>query len=154
ERSMNAEEALGLLGQIAARFAQGEDLSRAAPALVDLALAAYKAKAAFVARVESEAGLALRWLHGRERDGKVLDPQQQARMLARVEAALREASSGVVEAPPPGVTGADPPRPAMTAAAPPHGAIAVKSDAGNPPLHCFPLLKGEDPTSDVLGVIG
>jgi DNA-binding NtrC family response regulator len=141
---VNAEEALGLLGQIAARFAQGEDLSRAAPALVDLALAAYKARAAFVARVESEAGLALRWLHGRERDGKVLDPQQQARMLARVEAALREASSGVVEAPPP----------AMTGGAPPAGAIAVKSDAGNPPLHCFPLLEGEDPTSSVLGVIG
>src|SRR5437016_781617 len=47
---MNAEEALALLGHIAGRFAQGEDLAQAAAALVDLALAAYPARAAFVAR--------------------------------------------------------------------------------------------------------
>ena len=129
---MRHEEALGVVGEIARRFAQGEDLAQAAPALVDLALEAYSARSAFVARAESEAGLSLRWLFGRERDGKVLDPQQQARMLARVEAAARESQGGVLETPPPEMTGGRAPE----------GAIPVKADAGNPPLHCFPLLEG------------
>ena len=78
---MNSDKALDLLGQISARFAEGGDLAQAAAGLVDLALAAHPAKAAFVARSDTEAGLALRWLFGREREGKVLDPQLQARTL-------------------------------------------------------------------------
>ncbi|HZV00611.1 MAG TPA: sigma 54-interacting transcriptional regulator [Planctomycetota bacterium] len=141
---MDLEKGLELLEQIAARFAEGADLGQAASTLVDLALAAYPARSAFVARADTEAGLALRWLHGREREGKVQDPQQQGRLLYRVESALREMSAGVLETPPP----------AMTGGAAPEGAIPVKADAGNPPLHCFPLLEGAEPTSAVLGVIG
>src|SRR5271155_2352539 len=119
---MNTEKAFDLLGQIAARFAEGAELSQAASALVDLALAAHPARSAFVARSDTEAGLALRWLFGREREGKVIDPQLQARTLHRVESALREMTAGVRDTPPPSMTGG-------TA---PEGAIAVKADAGNP----------------------
>ncbi|MBI3722535.1 sigma-54-dependent Fis family transcriptional regulator [bacterium] len=141
---MRAEDALASLGKIAASFAEGEDLSRAAPLIVDLAFAAYPARSAFVAQSEGETGLALRWLFGRERDGKVLDPLQQARVLHRVESALREVSAGVRETPPPEQTGGPPPE----------GAIAVKTEAGNPPLYCFALRDKSDKESDVLGVLG
>jgi len=141
---MNSEKALELLGKIATRFADGGDLSEAAPALVDLALATHPGRSAFVARSDTEAGLALRFLHGRDREGKVLDPQLQARTLHRVETALREMTAGVDSSPPPGMTGGSAPA----------GAIPVKADAGNPPLHVFPLLEGPEPTSTVLGVIG
>jgi DNA-binding NtrC family response regulator len=136
-------KALELLGTVAARFAEGADLSEAAPAVVDLALAAYPARSAFVARSDTEAGLALRFIHGREREGKLIDPQLQARTLHRVESALREMSAGVLETPPP----------AMTGGSAPEGAIPVKADAGLPPLHVFPLLEGPESTSTVLGAI-
>ena len=73
------------------------------------------------------------------------------RELERVSLAVREALDGVASAPPEAATGGRAPQ----------GAVAVKAEAGNPPVHAFPLLfppeRDDEPISmrwaGVLGIV-
>src|SRR5690606_35644557 len=62
--------------------------------------------------------------------------------LERVAARVREALDGVVDAPPPTMTGGRAPR----------GAVAVKAEAGQPPVHALPIVDPE--TGQWEGVLG
>src|SRR5947207_7423973 len=110
---MGPDDALDLLGRATARISGAPDLAEAGRSFIQLVIKTHRARSAFLARAEGGAGLALRWVAGEDRDGKQLDPPQHARALARVEDALREATAGVREAPPPEMTGGPPPQDAI-----------------------------------------
>src|SRR5437870_275588 len=115
---MQPDDALDVLERAASRMSSARDLVETGRALIALAVQTHGARAAFVARAEAGAGLALRWVAGEDREGRPLDPPAHARALARVEEALRESLAGVADAPPPEMTGG----PA------PEDAVAVKTD--------------------------
>jgi DNA-binding NtrC family response regulator len=144
ERSVLGDDALDLLERAATRISGARDLVEAAKGLIQLGLSTHGARSGFVARGEGAGALALRWVAGEDREGRLLEAVQHARALSRVEAALRESLAGVADAPPPEMTGGPAPQ----------DAIAVKSEAGQPPIHCFALVEDDGrPTASVLGVL-
>jgi len=101
---------------------------------LELALEIGQARAGFVARL---ARGSLQLVVARDAKGGEL--KVGARTLDRVDEALTEAEAGVSDAPP-----------RMTGGEAPPGAVAVKAEAGHPPVHAFPL-RGE---GGLLGVLG
>ncbi|MEZ6185372.1 MAG: sigma 54-interacting transcriptional regulator [Planctomycetota bacterium] len=93
---------------------------------------------------QAQAGFLARAQRGRLQLVSALDErgdeaQVGARQLDRVWEAVTEAEAGVSDAPP-----------SMTGGEAPPGAVAVKAEAGHPPVHAFPL-RGE---RGILGVLG
>ncbi|MBX3469214.1 MAG: sigma-54-dependent Fis family transcriptional regulator [Planctomycetes bacterium] len=139
---MTADEALRALAQAVERSRPGGPGSApadddAARAVLELALVAGHARGAFLARVE-ETGL--RCVRTLGEGGAALEVA--ARQLERVADRVRESLDGVVDAPPPSMTGGRAPR----------GAVAVKAEAGHPPVHALPVVDPE--TGAWEGVLG
>jgi two-component system, NtrC family, response regulator AtoC len=104
--------------------------------LLGLAIESGAATGGFLARLEGDG---LRLTCAREATGEEL--VIPARELERVAQAVQESLDGVSDAPP-----------TMTGGEAPAGAVAVKADAGYPPVHAFPL---HDPsTGEWEGVLG
>ncbi|MCO5166943.1 MAG: sigma-54 dependent transcriptional regulator [Planctomycetes bacterium] len=138
---MTADEALRALAQAVERSRPGGPGSApaddAARAVLELALVAGHARGAFLARVEENG---LRCVTTLGEGGGPLEVA--ARQLERVADRVRESLDGVVDAPPPSMTGGRAPR----------GAVAVKAEAGHPPVHALPVV---DPDTGAWeGVLG
>ncbi len=130
---MTPAEALEALARTAGTPFRSNGAPTPAQGLLELAVRASRARGGFLARVEAGG---LRVLAG-VGDGEDPSPRQ----LERVAEAVREALDGVTAAPP-----------AMTGGAAPAGAVAVKAEAGHPPVHALPLL---DPATGAWeGVLG
>ncbi|MCA8921558.1 MAG: sigma 54-interacting transcriptional regulator [Planctomycetes bacterium] len=129
---MNPHETLQELATVTALLnREAEEGVRVA---LELALKIGQAEAGFVARsVRGKLQLVV------ARDGRGEELKVSPRHLDRVFAALGEAEAGVSDAPP-----------SMTGGEAPPGAVAVKAEAGHPPVHAFPL-RGE---RGLLGVLG
>ncbi len=135
---MNPADALAALARTVAaaqpaaeRSAGGEPASLNGAAggpreLVALAVEVASARGGFLARVEA-GGLRVVATAGAPSEPPPL------KQLERVAVAVREALDGVSDAPP-----------VMTGGAAAAGAVAVKAEAGHPPVHALPLL---DPSS-------
>jgi DNA-binding NtrC family response regulator len=133
---VRSDEALRALAEAVERSRRaGPDAP--ARAVLELALLAGHARGAFLARVE-ETGL--RCVSALGAGGATLDVP--TRQLERVAERVRESLDGVVEAPPPSMTGGRAPR----------GAVAVKAEAGHPPVHAIPVLDPD--TGGWEGVLG
>ncbi|RMG12330.1 MAG: sigma-54-dependent Fis family transcriptional regulator [Planctomycetota bacterium] len=78
-------------------------------------------------------------MHARDAEGRAAEVSP--RQLARVAAGLREAQGGVADAPP-----------LMTGGRAPPGGVAIKAEAGHPPVHAFPILHPADRRLE--GVLG
>ena len=133
---MRPEEALEALAEAAERAAQQPGSEETAQALLALAVRAARARSAFLGAVE---GGDLRLVRARSAEGGPVEVHP--RQLQRVLEAVNEAQRGVSDAPP-----------RMTGGPAPPGAVAVKADAGQPPVHAFPLLDPE--IGELLGVLG
>lgn len=132
---MTSEEALRALADAVERLS---DPVAANEALLQLAVEVSQARGGFLARVEGDG---LRWTCGFAPDGSEQELSQ--RHVQRVAAAVRETLDGVSVAPPPRMTGG----------AAPEGAVAVKAEAGHPPVYAFPLLGRGRAWEGVLGLI-
>ena len=113
------------LAALAAAAKPRLDAAEAARVALDVAVRASQAQGGFVARVEDE-GLRIVASVGAE-------GPPPARRLSQVADTVREARAGVVDAPP-----------RLTGGSAPEGAVAVRADAGHPPVHAFAV---EDPGS-------
>jgi len=133
---VNSAEFLHALAELAERVRPDRPADEAVDRVLALAIEASQARAAFLARCAG-ASLAL----ARAVDATGEQVPVPGRALTRVADAVREALDGVRDAPP-----------TMTGGRAPRGAIAVKAEAGHPPVHAFPLLDAE--TGAWTGVLG
>ncbi|HBP18652.1 MAG TPA: hypothetical protein DEA08_12810 [Planctomycetes bacterium] len=122
---MNAAEALQALADTVERVNRLADPVRASREILRLAVEVSQARAGFLARVE---GPELLWTQGYSSDAEAEAEEVPAKHLDRVARAVRESLDGVQDAPP-----------HMTGGAAPRGAVAVKAEAGQPPVHAFPI---------------
>jgi len=130
-------EALRALADTVERVQRQPDPAVAGHDLLELAVRVSHARAGFLARVEGNEVL---WTQGFVAGGGEAS-EVPAKTLDRVGRAIRESLAGVADAPP-----------HMTGGAAPRGAVGVKGEAGQPPVHAFPLL---DPHRSTLeGVLG
>ena len=132
---MNPEEALHALAETVELAGSTRDPQAAGRAVLNLVLRVSRAHSAFLARVDGDG---LRWILGTSGDG---NSELPARHLQRVAEGVREALHGVVDAPP-----------TMTGGRAPRGAVAIKAEAGHPPVHAFPLVDPATRTWE--GVLG
>ena len=135
--SVSPEQALEALAEAALRATRQPVAEETAEALLSLALRAGRARLGFLAAAEGVTDLRL--IRSRAPDGSA--PDVPPRHLARVAEAVNEAQRGVSDAPP-----------RMTGGRAPPGAVAVKAEAGQPPVHAFPLLDPD--TGAFAGVLG
>jgi DNA-binding NtrC family response regulator len=134
---VNADDALRALAEAVERSRPAAD--DPARAVLELALRAGHARAAFLARVEDSG---LRCVSALSDGGGAWDVP--ARQLERVAERVRETLDGVLDAPPPTMTGGRAPRPA----------VAIKAEAGHPPVHAVPIVDPETGIWEgVLGII-
>ena len=134
---MTPVDALRALAETVVRVQRQPDPAAAAQDVLQLAVRVSHAREGFLARVE---GTELLWTQGFSDSGAEA-AEVPAKTLARVGRGVRESLQGVADAPP-----------HMTGGAAPAGAVAVKAEAGQPPVHAFPLL---DPLRGTLeGVLG
>ncbi|MGE0706942.1 MAG: sigma-54 interaction domain-containing protein [Planctomycetota bacterium] len=117
---MNADEALQALADTVERVNRQADPLAASREILRFAVEVSQARAGFLARME---GAELLWTQG------LGDMEPSPKLLDRVASAVREALDGVQDAPP-----------HMTGGAAPRGAVAVKAEAGQPPVHAYPVL--------------
>jgi transcriptional regulator with PAS, ATPase and Fis domain len=133
---VNPSDALAALAQVVEATRRSRDPSQTAGAILGLAIAVSRSSSGFLAEVDGDG---LRAVLAADATGEplTLEPKQ----LQRVSVGVREALDGVAEAPP-----------EMTGGRAPDGAIAIKAEAGRPPVHAFPIV---DATTDTWeGVLG
>ena len=129
-------EALAALARLSANGSGAHDKRERAEQVLQLALQASHAQGAFLARVE---GTGLHLTLARQSTGESWEVP--GRELDRVGQAIQESLDGVRDAPE-----------SMTGGRAPEGAVAIKAEAGHPPVHAFPL---HDPnTSAWIGALG
>jgi DNA-binding NtrC family response regulator len=131
------DQALTTLAAAVERTQRTQDAGEAGRAILSLAIEATGSRSGFLAQVDGDG---LRWVLGLDADGQVAEVP--ARQLARVAGGVRESLDGVQGAPP-----------IMTGGRAPKGAVAIKAEAGHPPVHALPLLGAAGSWEGVLGLV-